>query len=157
MSEKSLFWGVLGKVAIVVVFGICFAAGGTEGMGGLWVRRYLGAAILTGGLYWFSRDWKCLLTFPLLAAGMCFGYGADTTGLKVILRAGWGLMTGTASAITDLTNKRWLLAGLQIALVTAFCIILGVWNGLPSAVVEQFAIGCAIAFLPVMSARPKEG
>lgn len=155
MNEKPVFWTVLGKVSIVVIFGILFAAGGTDGMGGLWVRRYLGAAVLAGGVFWYSRDWRSLLIAPLSALTMSLGYGSDILIVKVLRRALWGCLNGVSSSLSDLFNKRFLLAGLHIFILMVACIILGAWNGLPNAVIEQFAIGCIMAFLPVMSARRK--
>jgi ABC-type uncharacterized transport system fused permease/ATPase subunit len=110
--------------------------------------------IMAGGMYWFSRDWRSLLTFPALILGTSLGYGGtDETWLKIIKRGYCGLLLGSGSAISDFLNKRFLVAFLQTAIITIIMIVIGVWSVLPNARTEEFAIGFLISFLPIMSAR----
>lgn len=156
MSEKQQFRDVLIKLAIISVCATLYCLGGMEGGPGKWARRFAMPFIMAGGMFWFSRDWKSLLTFPLLALGTSLGYGGtDQTWLKVIKRGYCGIILGAGSSVEDWLNKRFLVAAFQTVLVTSAMICLGVWNILPDARTEEFAIGFLIVFFPIMSARAK--
>ncbi len=153
MSEKSAFKDTLIKLAIICVCGILYAVGGMEEGPGKWVRRVAMPLFMAGGMFWFSRDWKSLVVAPMVGIGASCGYGADAIWFKIIKRAYCGLILGGGSAAGDFLNKRFLIAISQTVLVTIGMVLLGVYQVLPDARSEELAIGCLIAFLPVMSAR----
>ena len=43
-----------------------------------------------------------------------------------------------------------------MVILTGICVLLGVYNVLPNARIEEFTIGVFIALLPMMSARKKD-
>ena len=156
MSEKSQFKDVLIKAVLCIVLAALYSIGGMEEGPGKWVRRFLMPFCMAGGMFWFSRDWRSLLTFPLVSIGCSLGYGGtDETWLKIIKRGYCGLFLGAGSAAGDWLNKRFLMAGFQTVLVTAGMIALGVFNPLPDARTEEFLIGLFIVLIPVMSVRKK--
>lgn len=152
MSEKSQFQDVLIKSLIVLIFAGLYCLGGAEFGPGKWVRRYVATAIMVGGCYWFSRDWRSLVGFPLLIIGTSLGYGSDFLIWKIIKRLYCGLILGIGTTSGDWLNKRIFIALFLIAIVTIGMIVLGAYNILPNARTEEFFIGLLIA-LPIFSAR----
>lgn len=155
MNEKNQFRDVLIKLALVCICAILYSLGGAEFGPGKWVRRIAMPLFMGGSMFWFSRDWKSLLTIPALCIGTSLGYGADAVFLKIIKRTYCGFILGAGSAIEDWTNKRFLVAALQTIIVSSAMICLGVWNIMPDARTEELVIGFLIAFFPIMSARRK--
>lgn len=143
------------KFGIVFVLATLYSLGGMEDGGGKWLRRYLYPIILSGGMFYFSRDWKCFLSLPLMFGSLSLGYGADTDFLKIIKRGIYGLANATSTGLNFLLSKRWLLLGIQFVLVVGTCITLGVWNPLPDARTEEFCLGALISFFPIMGAKKK--
>ena len=156
MNEKSQTRDVLIKVLIIVICATLYCIGGAELGPGKWLRRFAMPIVMAGGMFWFSRDWKSLLTAPLVGIGASMGYGGTyEEWLKIIKRLYCGLALGIGSSFCDLLNKRFLMTGFQTILVMASMVVLGVYNPLPNARVEEFCIGALIVFLPIMSARRK--
>lgn len=155
MNEKNQFRDAMIKLAIICVCAILYCLGGAEFGWGKWLRRFLMPFIMVGGMFWFSRDWRSLISFPLLCIGLSLGYGADETWLKIIKRGYCGLLLGVGSSIGDWLNKRFLISISQTVLVTTAMILLGAFNPLPNARLEELAIGLSISALPIINARPK--
>lgn len=153
MNEKKQFKEVLIKLVIISVCAVCYCLGGAEFGPGKWIRRIAMPLIMGGSMYWYTRDWRSLITIPGLAIGTSLGYGADTEFLKILKRTYCGLFLGVASASEDLLNKRFVVSLMQVVFVTAGMILLGVYNIMPDARTEEFCIGFLIAFFPIMSAR----
>ena len=157
MSEKNQFRDSLIKLALVGVFAILYSMGGSADYGGMkWLRRFLAPAIMVGGMFWFSKDWRCLPQLPLMFASLSLGYGSDIEIWKIIKRGIFGLANGISSSGENLLNKRWLLAGFQTVLLVGAYICFGVFNPFPDARVEELVLGFLIAFIPIMSSRKKE-
>lgn len=144
------------KFLIVLVFAFLYMAGGSGDFGGLkWLRRFLAPAILCLSMFAYSRDWRCLVQMPLMMGALCLPYGADTTSAKIFLRGIFGLANGTASATVCFLRRSWLIAGMQVLVVTTASIVLGAFNPTPNAMTEQFWIGAVIALAPMMMAGKK--
>lgn len=155
MNEKSQFRDIIIKIVIICLCAALYCLGGAEFGWGKWLRRILMPLIMAGGMFFFSRDWRNLISAPLVGIGCSLGYGHDEFIWKVIKRFYCGFVIGTGSSIGDLLNKRFIIVSLQISLVTIGMIILGVFNPLPNARTEEFAIGFLTAFIPIMSARKR--
>ena len=155
MNEKQQFRDVLIKALLILICATLYCLGGAEFGWGKWLRRFLMPIVMCGGMYWFSRDWKCLLSSIPLGIGLSLGYGADETWLKIIKRSYCGFLLGLGSSLEDWLNKRFIIAIFQTVLVTIGMILLGTFNPLPNARIEEFCIGLLITFLPIMSARKK--
>lgn len=126
---------------------VCYMLGGTEGFG-LWMRRFLGVAIIAGAtnigaLILGNWAWQYLLFFPLLGAGMSLGYGSKVVWIKVAKRALFALGVLTCGIVGmwmhDFSGAAWLIFGLSLA-TGLTSIALGVLNPLTNAPVEQFII-----------------
>lgn len=74
---------------------------------------------------------------------------------EILTRGLFGAANGISGGLVNLLNKRWLLFGFGLALITAASICFGVFNPLGDARVEELAIGLCIGFIPIMSARRK--
>lgn len=155
MSEKKQFYIVLIKVLVVVLCATLYCLGGADFGWGKWLRRIAMPLVLSGSCFYFSKDWRYLLQAPLVGIGCSLGYGADETWLKIIKRGYCGLLLGLGSSLGDWLNKRFIIAIFQTVLVTIGMILLGTFNPLPNARIEEFCIGLLITFLPIMSARKK--
>ena len=154
MNEKKQFRDVLIKIVIICVCAALYSWGGAE-FGHKTLRRFLMPLVMASGMYYFSRDWKCLFVAPLVGIGTSLGYGSDNIAIKILKRFYCGLVLGLGSSSFDWFNKRFIIAIFQTALVTISMIILGVWNILPDSRTEEFVIGFLIAFLPIMSSRQR--
>jgi len=151
MSELNQLKKGMIKLFFISVCGGLYALGGLEGGGGLWIRRFLMPLVLGGTLFYFSRNWKSLLTIPLFIGTLHLGYGGDNLIYKIVRRAIFGFSNGASSSTYNITKKEWLLSGIHIVGMVSLYIALGVFNPLPSAI-EQLALGSALVFLPIMSA-----
>lgn len=157
-EEQAHLRDILIKVGVVIAFASLYAMGGSADFGGLkWLRRFLAPALMVGSMCWTAKSLWPLVQLPLLFGALSLPYGADSTWGKVFLRASFGAANGLASSVFNFTRKNWIIAGLQIAIVTAVSVCLGVWNTTGNAMIEQFIIGFSIAFLPVMTANRAEG
>lgn len=155
MNEKQQFRDVLIKALLILICATLYCLGGAEFGWGKWLRRIAMPLVIASGIFYFSRDWKSLLIAPLVGIGCSLGYGADETWLKIIKRGYCGLLLGLGSSLGDWLNKRFIIAIFQTVLVTIGMILLGTFNPLPNARIEEFCIGLLITFLPIMSARKK--
>lgn len=156
MNERREILKTAGRFAIVFLFALCYCIGGTEDMGGKWIRRYLGPVILCLGMFAYSRSWKSLVQAPLMMITLSMGYGGtDLEWLKIVKRGVWGALNGLSSGFCKILEKRFWLPIAQGIILSGVCILLGVYNVLPNARVEEFTIGVFIALLPMMSARPQ--
>lgn len=156
MDEKVQFRNACIKLVLISLCALLYCLGGAEFGWGKWLRRIVMPLVMGGSIFWFSRDWKSLLIMPITGIGLCLGYGSDIVWIKVIKRIYCGLVLGVGSSTSDWLNKRFIWATLQTSLVTLAMVILGVFNPLPDARLEELAIGFSIAFLPILNAHPKK-
>lgn len=157
MNERKQLWVILESVAICVLFASLWAMGGSKYFWGgqKWLRRFLAPSIFC--LWAFLRsgfDWRYFLQMPLMMGAATLPYGADSLGVKWLLRILFGVGNGVASSVVNGWWKRWLLVGFSISLVITTSVVLGVYNPL-SAMWEQFGIGFLIVFIPAMSVLRK--
>ncbi len=138
------------KMIVVVICASLYAIGGTEEMGGKWLRRYLSPVICGGAAFAITFDWLVLVKMPILILASTLGYGADQTWLKIIKRAYCGLAFGLGATIYELINKRWILSVYFILLITTMFIFFGVFNPFGSARIEETMIGCIIYYSAIM-------
>lgn len=153
MSEKKIQYKILIKLLICVVFAGLYAWGGMEMK---WLRRFLAPAVLCGGMFYFSRNWRSLVQMPLMFITLSFGYGADNLILKIIKRGIYGLLNGGSSSTANILEKKWLLVGFQVVLITAAYIAFGVFNPFPNARAEESILGILIPIIPILSLPDKE-
>jgi hypothetical protein len=153
-DEKKEIKVLFLRIAIVVAFALLYMWGGYEFGPGKWVRRFLAPAVLACGCFGLSLDWRYLLMYPLVMVGACLGYGGtDLTWLKIVKRGYCGLMFGAGVSLPEWLRKRWIMASVGLLSCVSAFILFGVWNPFPGARVEEFVLGCVIAFIPAMSAR----
>lgn len=152
MSEKKALKNALIKLSIVCLFAILYCLGGTEGYDKI-LRRFIAPTILCGGMFYFSRDWKSLLQLPFMFFSLALGYGASNIVWKIIKRGIFGIANGITSSGYNILNKKWLLVGTQIVLVSGLYIVMGVYNPLASARVEELLLGISIPLIPLFSIK----
>ncbi len=153
-QEKKDFINTLIKLLIIIVFASLYCLGGAEFGPGKWIRRYIATSILVMGSYWYSRDWRTLVGFPLLILGTSLGYGSDNHIWKIVKRLYCGTILSLGSTSADWLNKRWLIASLLSIFIISGMVVLGVWNVTINARVEEAFIGVLIA-LPILSSRKR--
>lgn len=158
VNERKQLWRVLEAVGVCVIFAACWAIGGSGDFGGhKWIRRFLGPGLF--GSWAFIRsgfNWRYLAQMPFMIGASTLPYGADTFGLKVLLRGVFGLANGTAAALADALSKRWAVVVMIVIINIIVSIGAGVWNQFSNAIAEQFLIGFMIVLLPALSLRKKE-
>jgi hypothetical protein len=152
MSEKKALKNALIKLGIVCIFAILYCLGGMEGFDKV-LRRFIAPTILVGGLFYFSRDWKSLIQLPFMFFSLALGYGAVDTIWKIIRRLIFGIANGITSSGYNILQKKWLLVGTQIIFLAGFYIVMGVYNPLPSARVEELLLGFCVAVIPLFSVK----
>jgi len=156
VNERSQVRDFMIKLGICAVFAFLYSIGGSGDFGGIKaLRRILAPAVLGGGMFYFSRDWRCLPGIPLLMAALTLPYGSETVGLAVLLRGVFGSACGVACGLYDALSKRWLLFGFQVALLVSAYISFGVFNPFPNARIEEGVLGFLVPFVPLMSARKR--
>lgn len=145
------------KIIIVVVFSALYCLGGTDlgGEGFKWIRRFIAPAILIGASFAYTKDWRTLISLPLMFGSLSMGYGATDFWGKVLRRGLFGLANGISSSAHFLFDKRWLVTSIQTALCVLGITLLGVFNPMGSARAEEMTIGALIALVPTMSLRRK--
>jgi hypothetical protein len=151
-SEKKLQFRILFKLLIAVAFAFLYAWGGMEFK---FLRRIIAPAVLCGGMFLFSWNWRCLIQFPLMMITLSLGYGADSLIVKIVKRFIFGLANGTSSSVVNIFDKKWLLVIVQIILITGAYIVFGVFNPLPSARAEESLLGILIPLIPLLSLKDK--
>ena len=154
MSEKKALKNALIKLSIVCVFAILYCLGGMDGYDKV-LRRFIAPTVLCGGMFYFSRDWKSLIQLPFMFFSLALGYGATTEFWKIIRRGIFGIANGITSSGYNILNKKWLLVGTQVILVSGLYIVMGVYNPLASARVEELGLGIFIALIPLFSVKEK--
>lgn len=152
MSERNQLRDVCFRFLLVFIFAGLYSLGGMEDGGGKWIRRFLAPTILCGGMFYFSRDWRCFVQMPFMMGALTLGYGGtDNEILKILKRGLFGFANGLASSVRTIWNKNFILSGLQLAVVMAGSIVLGVYNPIGDARTEEFAIGVLISLIPALS------
>lgn len=136
------------KLLIAGIFAVLYSLGGMEHK---WLRRFLAPFILCGGTFYFSKDWRSLISFPVMCLSLSLGYGADETITKIIKRGVFGLANGISTSLLNIIRKKYAWALFQVILLVSAYIIFGVW-GLVDARTEELFLGFLVAFLFIMSA-----
>lgn len=139
----------------LVVFASLYAIGGSGDFfgGELWLRRWLAPAVLAAVAFLVSWDWRMLAAYPLMGLALTLPYGADETWQKWLLRGLFGLSCALAYNIPNLLNRRWVLSGFGAVLAVVASVILGVYNPMPDAIIEQGCIGLLIGFTYIFGAK----
>jgi hypothetical protein len=151
--EKKTQIKVILKLLVVVIFASLYGWGGMEMK---WLRRFVAPAILCLSAFGLSRNWRYLVQMPAMMITLSLGYGADSVIGKIFKRFMFGTLNGSSSSTVNIWQKKWLLVGFQIVLISAAYIVLGVWNPLPSARAEETLLGALIALIPMMSVKDYE-
>lgn len=81
-------------------------------------------------------------------------YGADSHGMKWLLRFMCGTAYGISASVVNLWNRRFILTIIVLIISLITNIGLGVYNPL-NAMAEQFVIGFIMVFLPALSVIKK--
>lgn len=152
MNEYSLQFIAAGKLLWAGVFSLLYGLGGIQKK---WIRRYLGAAWMGGGVCLFgalqnSFSWLHLLYPALLCASLSLGYGGtDDTLVKIRKRAIYGLALGVAALPLCFGSGLWFLFGLHVALCVTSSVALGVSNPTKTARDEESLIAALSSILPL--------
>lgn len=154
-QEKKLQWVEASKVLWVVAFALLYSFGGIEHK---FLRRFIAPLILCFGMFVYSKDWKCFMQAPFMMLTLCMGYGASTLLDKIAKRACFGLangvtsfLHGTLAILSEWSNPgNFLLLILHVLGVMFICVVSGAFNPFHSARAEEFVIGFAIGFIPMM-------
>ena len=146
MKKKQ--FEALYRLLWAVGFAFLYSWGGMEYK---WLRRFIAPLWLGGGLYLFSKNWKCLFQVPLMMFSLSMGYGADLFWHKVIRRGLFGLANGITSSAYNIYRKKWILMNIHIILCVSLYIVIGVKNPFLHARTEEMLLGFIIAFVPIMS------
>ena len=153
-NEKKLQLWVFVKLLVVCICAGLYAWGGMEMK---WLRRFLAPGIACIFAFFYSGfNWRYLIQMPLQMVSLSMGYGADVFWHKVLRRGLFGLCNGVSSSTVFIWKKQMLTAGFQIALLLASYILIGVWNPLPNARVEETVLGFLVFFITVMGVEKKE-
>ena len=143
-------WLVAACGGCAYISNVLYSVGGTEmSFGGKkWIRRYLASFILAlsanlTAVMLSVWDWKLLIMYPLLSAGMSLGYGGDTVGVKVAKRAVFALGVLSACFVgvwyCGFVVQAWWV--FSLAVITGLTsIVLGVVNPFKNAPAEQMII-----------------
>lgn len=149
-NEKKALKNALIKLLIICIFSILYCLGGMQFK---FLRRFIAPAVLCGGMFYFSRDWRSLAQMPLMMFSLSLGYGADTILEKVIKRLIFGLANGLAFSVYNILNKRWLLVTFQVTLTIAAFIFFGAFTPFETARTEELILGLFIAAIPMFSVK----
>jgi hypothetical protein len=152
MSEKGWSKRILFAGIVAIVCAALYAWGGMEMK---WLRRYLASAVFFIVVCILKRDFKPLFFYPILVLGFCMGYGADSTMVKVLLRASVGVMTALGSSLLFVVlYKQWFVLIVQFLLCVGLYVYLGVFNPfntlLGGARLEEFVLGMAVFTFPLL-------
>jgi len=153
--EKKALRDALIKLGICVVFAILYCLGGMEGMTKA-LRRFAAPGVLCAGMIYFSRDWRSLIQLPFMFLSLSLGYGVDSTIMKILRRGLFGFTNGISTSGYNLLQKKWLLVGIQVILLTGLYIAVGVYNPLGNARTEELFFGIIIPIIPLFSAQRKD-
>lgn len=143
MSEYQLQIMAFAKVIWAGVFSLLYGLGGISNK---WLRRYVGAFWMGGGL-WVFGAWKgsfsplLLLYAPLLCASLHLGYGGtNNVFVKIRKRAVYGIALGVSAMPICFVSGMWALFGLHCFLCFMASVLLGVFNFSGSARDEETLI-----------------
>jgi len=150
-KEKKEQLQMLIRLGVLVACVWLYSAGGCEGMGGKWLRRYLAPIIFSGYMYYVTRHWLSILQGVYLSIASSMGYGADTLFWKIFKRGYCGAFFGFAGTLNKWRKP--LVFGYQNILVISGFICFGVFNPFGSARIEETVLGLLIYGLPILSVK----
>lgn len=150
MSERKEQIIQIVKMLIVVICASLYAMGGTEGMGGKWLRRFMAPAICGGTAVIITRDWLSLVKMPVLIIASHLGYGADSTVMKVFKRFYCGIAFGLGATLYEAIRGRWALVMVIGVMVVWAFVTMGVINPFNSARIEESILGLIIYSSAIM-------
>lgn len=150
MSEILLQWITWIKLVVISLFALFYGLGGMDGK---WKRRFVAPAIYILALIVFSLVQKTfsfyyLICLPLMIGGLCLGYGAENTGMKIFKRILCGVAISLAFLPVAIINHSWVLYPLHCILSTSFPVLLGVLNPV-QAREEESLIATSYVLLPI--------
>jgi hypothetical protein len=153
MTEVTLQWITTLKLLLVAGFATLYGFGGVSGK---WKRRIIAPMLFGIGIWglttWTqSFHWQYLLCVPLLSGALSIGYGASTTGEKIIKRGRAGLAASIACLPIFLVTGAWSLLALHILVCTATSVVAGTWNQTSSARTEETLIGASYVLIPLLT------
>ena len=140
------------KLLLVALYGWLYMAGGRAGTpGGKFARRWLGSAVIIGGLYGFSWLAGTLsisrgLAIPLFFGTAILGYGGTTVAQKLLRRTLFSLPYALYSLLLGFLYGCLLLGVGQAILCVFASVYMGVLN--PDKAAEEETL---IGFLSVVS------
>lgn len=145
MSEYYIGFQAIGGLVGVVVACVLYMIGGRSNK----IIRRIGSAFIlavTVNVLCAVRGiWSPyqLIVFPALFGGFSMGYGADSTGMKIIRRLLYAVAICTSGVILALTigGNAWMILPLHIG-VGLWTVWLGVKNPIQAAAEEVFV--CAL-------------
>jgi hypothetical protein len=151
MNEYVIGYTAVGSLLGMAVACLLYMLGGRDGK---WRRRFIGSLVLSTTLmvcaYIMHRfNWWLALTYPALAIGFSFGYGADTNLGKVVRRTIYALAVMSAGVVCAVVMKgnAWMVLVPHIG-IGLWSVWLGVKNPLYAASEEVFV--CASLSLGLM-------
>ena len=152
-TEQKQLWRMIEPLIVCAVFASLYAIGGSGDFWGgqKWIRRFLAPFLFCLWAFLRSWDWRYFVQMPFMMGSLCLPYGSDSTFGKIILRTLFGTANGASSSIRNGWLKKWALVIIQIVVVTAVSVGLGVWNETPNAMVEQALIGFVIVLIPAFT------
>jgi len=148
MSEYAIGYAAVGSIFCLAFMCLFYMLGGRTGK---WRRRFIAPLfqeISTNACAWMMRIWNpwLLVTYILVAIGLSFGYGGDTTGSKVFRRSVFCIMNLLAGVLfIAVYGPKMLWIFIPNIGVAAWSIYLGVKNPLFAAAEEVFI--CALLYL----------
>lgn len=170
MDEKKLQWIEISKLFWVILFASLYAWGGVEHK---WLRRFIAPVVLSTGMFVYSRDWRAFIQAPVMMFTLAMGYGATTVWGKFGRRLLWAVCNQTSSMIFPFaqlinhmrkrTGGEWLAEAedtlamflLHLMVGVLAIVVLGIFNPLPSARVEELCIGVLISLCPMFGTEVK--
>lgn len=157
-EEIKQFLFYILAVAVLIIFSSLYAIGGSGDFWGgqLWIRRWLAPFIVcVYGAIVTRGDWKSYAFYPLICGSLCLPYGADTLLVKIILRGIFGLSVGLAFNLYNFLNDRSAIGIFGVLLAISGSIVLGVFNPMPNAIVEQGFIAILLSATYILSVRKR--
>ena len=145
MNEWVLVRRVPVALLTLSLFTFAYVIGGRRWK---WVRRVLGAAVLSGGaqgLALLAHTWSVwmLLSLPAYILALSTGYGGDELPIKLRRRLVYGLVLGGASGTLLLPIGAWVAWMGQVSLAVFVSVYFGLTNPMRSAVGEESLIALA--------------
>lgn len=156
-KEQKQLMIFLVQMFVLLAFAALYAIGGSEDFWGgqKWLRRWLAPAVLTVGALILARDWRYLMSYPLMAGALCLPYGADGMWEKIGLRAVFGLACALAYNMVNVLRGYITLSIFGAVLCVWASVLLGVFNPTPNAIIEQGTIAMFIGFTYITGSTKK--